>query len=112
MSDAASIGVDRTAAEQVELLAALARDAGADGVVCSPHEAAAMRESWGREALIVTPGVRPEGADSRDQSRVMTPAGGDSRKGRRTSSSARPITGAPDPAEAFEAIVATWKERR
>ncbi len=59
----------------VQERAGLAFDAGADGVICSPHEAAMIRalpESVGK--LIVTPGVRPAGADLGDQKRVMTPA--------------------------------------
>ena len=55
--------------------AARAFEAGADGVIASPHEAAAIRalpESAGR--LIVTPGVRPAGADKGDQKRTATPA--------------------------------------
>ena len=62
----AQIAVDR---------AARALEAGADGVITSPHEAAAIRnlpEAEGK--LIVTPGVRPAGADKGDQKRVMTPA--------------------------------------
>ncbi len=62
-------------ADLVQERAGLAFDAGADGVICSPHEAALIRalpESAGR--LIVTPGVRPAGAELGDQKRVMTPA--------------------------------------
>jgi orotidine-5'-phosphate decarboxylase len=57
----------------VERLSALAKLAGLGGVVCSPHEAKAERARWGK-GEIVTPGVRPPGADKGDQSRVMTPA--------------------------------------
>ncbi len=62
-------------ADIVQERAALALAAGADGVICSPHEAAMIRalpEASGK--LIVTPGVRPAGADLGDQKRVMTPA--------------------------------------
>lgn len=62
-------------ADLVQERAGLAFDAGADGVICSPQEAGLIRalpESAGR--LIVTPGVRPAGADLGDQKRVMTPA--------------------------------------
>jgi orotidine-5'-phosphate decarboxylase len=57
----------------VERFSALAKAAGLGGVVCSPHEAKAERARWGK-GEVVTPGVRPPGADKGDQSRVMTPA--------------------------------------
>lgn len=57
----------------VRRLATRAVDAGAHGVVASPLEAAMLREALGDDALIVTPGVRPKGADLQDQRRVMTP---------------------------------------
>ena len=57
----------------VERLSALAKSAGLGGVVCSPHEAKGERERWGI-GEVVTPGVRPPGADKGDQNRVMTPA--------------------------------------
>ena len=57
----------------VERLSTLAKAAGLGGVVCSPHEAKAERARWGK-GEVVTPGVRPPGADKGDQSRVMTPA--------------------------------------
>ncbi len=98
-----SIGVERSAAEQVELLGTLARASGADGVVCSPLEAAAIREAWS-DALVVTPGVRPPGASIDDQARVMTPAQALS-EGASHLVIGRPITAAPDPVTAFEAIV-------
>lgn len=62
-------------ADLVQERAGLAFDAGADGVICSPREAALVRalpEAAGK--LIVTPGVRPAGADAGDQKRIMTPA--------------------------------------
>ncbi|MDO9108071.1 MAG: orotidine-5'-phosphate decarboxylase, partial [Coriobacteriia bacterium] len=60
--DLAAIGVGGSSAAQVERLARLAREAGVQGVVCSPLEAARMRELLGLEALVVTPGVRPVGS--------------------------------------------------
>jgi len=57
----------------VESLSGLAKSAGLGGVVCSPHEAKAERARW-RQGEVVTPGVRPPGADKGDQSRVMAPA--------------------------------------
>ena len=91
--------------EQVALrLAALGRAAGAAGVVCSPHEARAMREALGPHAWIVTPGVRPRGAASDDQARVATPEealtwGADQLV------VGRPIRQAPDPAAAARMLV-------
>ena len=63
-----------TVADQVLALAKLAKDAGMDGVVASPMEAATIRRVCGKDFLIVTPGIRPAGADVNDQSRVATPS--------------------------------------
>ncbi|MBL7197295.1 MAG: orotidine-5'-phosphate decarboxylase [Candidatus Omnitrophica bacterium] len=54
-------------------LAKLAKDVGLDGVVCSAHEATAVRQKFGRNFLIVTPGIRPKGSSFGDQKRVVTP---------------------------------------
>ncbi len=85
-------------------LAALAREAGLDGVVCSPEEIAAIRAACGKDFLLVVPGVRPAGADPGDQKRVATPAEA-IRAGADLLVVGRPITGAPDPAAAARAIV-------
>ena len=102
-SDLASFGLERSPAAQALLLAGLARDAGVQGVVCSPHEAAAMRGLLGPEALVVTPGVRPSGFGPDDQSRVSTP-----REALAAGAShlviGRPITSAPDPTAALARI--------
>lgn len=71
----ADLNYKNTIAEQVISLAKLAKEAGMDGVVASPKEAAAIREACGPDFLIVTPGVRPAGSDLNDQKRVATPAG-------------------------------------
>ncbi|PKQ29996.1 MAG: orotidine-5'-phosphate decarboxylase [Actinobacteria bacterium HGW-Actinobacteria-10] len=98
------IGVHLPAAEQVEHLGALARDAGVSGVVCSPLEAASMRKMLGPDALIVTPGVRPSGSDVGDQSRVATPRAA-LEAGASHLVIGRPITADPEPGAAFERIV-------
>lgn len=100
----AEIGITLPVADEVARLAKLAVGAGSDGIVCSPKEAAQMRELLGPNALIVTPGVRPAGAAIGDQKRVATPA-----KAIEAGASklviGRPITKADDPVAAFEAIV-------
>lgn len=99
-----SIGVDGEPAAQVERLAALARDAQLSGVVCSPQEAAAMRELLGENALVVTPGVRPHGAALGDQSRVATPKDAFD-AGASHIVVGRPVTRAENPLAAFSAII-------
>jgi orotidine-5'-phosphate decarboxylase len=103
-ADLASVGQSAPARDQVRRLAALARQSGLDGVVCSPHEVAALRRDCGDGFLLVVPGIRPSmAARDDDQKRVMTPrqaleAGADYLV------VGRPITGAPDPAAAAAAI--------
>lgn len=101
----AQIGLSCPIAEEAERLATLADASGIDGVVCSPREAARMRELLGEDALVVTPGVRPAGAALGDQSRVATPADAIS-AGSSHLVIGRPVTGAEDPVAAFESVVA------
>ena len=70
----AEVGIPQSPEEEVARLAALAADCGLDGVVCSPLEAAALRAARGPGFLLVTPGVRPAGAERGDQRRSTTPA--------------------------------------
>jgi orotidine-5'-phosphate decarboxylase len=102
-NDLAAIGQNGPAAAQVVRLARLAKSTGLDGVVCSPLEIAAIREACGPEFLIVTPGVRPAGADLADQRRVMTPSQA-IRAGADILVVGRPITEARDAAAAAKAI--------
>lgn len=103
--DLVDVGVSGTALAQAARLANLAKAAGLDGVVCSPHEIAAVRAACGAGFLIVTPGVRPAGGDLGDQKRVMTPL--EARKaGADILVIGRPITGAPDPVQAARKIAA------
>jgi len=107
MSDEAlaAVGVERPSAEQVPLLARVARAGGADGVVCSPWEAAAMRDLLGASRHVVTPGVRPSWAAAGDQSRVATPADA-IENGASHLVIGRPITGAASPADAAKRVLA------
>jgi len=98
--DLNEIGVSATVREQVVRLARLAVQAGAHGVVASPEEASLLRDVIPPDALIVTPGVRLQGDDSRDQARVATPAEA-IRAGATHLVIGRPITRSPNPVEAF-----------
>jgi orotidine-5'-phosphate decarboxylase len=102
-SDLEAVGQRGPAAEQVTRLARLTQDCGLDGVVCSAHEIAALRAALGPDFLLVVPGIRPKGADLGDQQRVMGPKEA-SDAGASILVIGRPITAAPDPAEAARAI--------
>jgi orotidine-5'-phosphate decarboxylase len=99
------LGVAASVEGHVLHLCGLAREAGLDGCVASPQEIGAIRNGLGRDWVIVTPGVRPAGAERGDQARVATP-GAAARAGAHFLVVGRPITGAADPARAAEAIVA------
>lgn len=107
----ATVGVPGTTAAQAVMLATLAKGAGLQGVVCSPREAAAMREVLGSEALVVTPGVRLAGAAAQDQARVATPSEAIA-AGASHIVVGRPITAASDPARAALAILENMEGRR
>src|SRR3989338_8121014 len=96
-------GVNKSPEEQVLNLARLTKDAGLDGAVASPEEISAMRKAMGKDFLIVTPGVRPEGSDSGDQKRVATPKEAFQR-GAYYIVIVRPIKKAKDPAEVIRSI--------
>jgi orotidine-5'-phosphate decarboxylase len=104
-ADLAAAGYDFTVAELVAERAAQAHDIGMDGLVCSAEEALNVRSVVGASMALVTPGIRPAGADTDDHKRVMTPA-------RAIAAGAdylvvgRPIIEAPDPAAAAAAILA------
>ena len=102
----AAIGLDGPPLDAVRRLATLAVDAGARAVVCSPHEVAAVRAEVGPEIVLITPGVRPEGADAQDQARVATPAQALA-DGADLLVIGRPITGASDPGAAAAKIAAS-----
>lgn len=69
----ASMNIKQSASEQVSALASLTKGAGLDGIVCSAQEAEMLRKDYGKEFLLVTPGIRPAGSATNDQSRIMTP---------------------------------------
>ncbi|MCA9668959.1 MAG: orotidine 5'-phosphate decarboxylase, partial [Myxococcales bacterium] len=83
-----------------------ARELGCGGVICSGHEAAAVREACGAGLEIITPGIRPAGTDAGDQARVMTPSAAVAAGADRIVVG-RPIRDATDPAQAAAAIVAS-----
>jgi orotidine-5'-phosphate decarboxylase len=89
--------------EYAQNLALLAQDSGLAGAVCSPHEAARLRQICGPDFLLVCPGVRPSWASPGDQQRVMTPAAAFS-AGADYLVIGRPITAAQDPVAAFARI--------
>jgi orotidine-5'-phosphate decarboxylase len=102
--DLAELGISGGPEEAVVRLALLARKAGLDGVVASPREVAALRRTLGPGFVIVAPGIRPAGAAPDDQARIATPEGA-IRAGADYLVVGRPITEAPDPAAAADAIV-------
>lgn len=105
-SDLAAIGMAGPSQAAATRLAVMAVAAGARAIVCSPREVAAIRDAVGPDIVLVTPGVRPVGADIGDQNRVATPqealaAGAD------VLVIGRPITGSDDPAVAAQHIAQT-----
>jgi orotidine-5'-phosphate decarboxylase len=99
------VGLEGSPEEAVMRLARLARAAGADGLVCSPREAAALRAELGPEVFLCTPGIRPAGAAAGDQARAETPAFA-LRAGADLLVVGRPIHTAADPVLAARAIAA------
>ena len=103
--DLDAIGLRGPVPDAVRRLAVLAVEAGARALVCSPREVAAVRSEVGPDIKLITPGVRPPGADRNDQARVATPEEA-LREGADLLVIGRPITGAPDPGAAAAAIAA------
>lgn len=107
--DLTEIGYRAGARDAAAGLARLAQESGLDGVVCSPWEAAGVREACGPGFLTVTPGVRPSAGGTQDQKRVMTPAEA-IRQGADYLVIGRPITQAGDPVQAVRSIVREMEE--
>ena len=95
-ADLLEIGIDATPEQHVKRLAALAQSSGMDGVVCSAQESSMLSADLGRDFVLVTPGIRPTGADQGDQKRIMTPAEAMA-AGSHYLVMGRPITQASDP---------------
>ena len=102
-SELNQIGIQTDLATHVMNLATLTHQAGIDGVVCSALEAQMLREKFGNDFCLVTPGIRPANVNQDDQSRVVTPA-----EALKNGSSylviGRPITKAENPLKALESI--------
>lgn len=103
-SQLSATGIERAPGEQVAVLARMALDAGIRGFVCSPQEVALMRGLSGPDGVLVIPGIRPAGSALRDQKRVASPADA-LRDGASYLVVGRPITQAPDPAQAASSIL-------
>ncbi|HEV7553535.1 MAG TPA: orotidine-5'-phosphate decarboxylase [Candidatus Angelobacter sp.] len=109
--DMQEVGVPGRVSDQVLRMAALAKSAGCQGIVTSPRESSMVRRALGEGFAIVTPGVRPAGAESNDQQRIATPAQAIS-NGASHIVVGRPITHAPDPAKAAAAIISEMEQAR
>ena len=102
-SDLEATGVCSNPSDQVLRLAALSRESGLDGVICSPLEIAALRKQCGPDFVLMVPGIRPAGSAANDQKRVMTPRQA-VELGATNLVVSRPIYQATDPRAAAEAI--------
>jgi orotidine-5'-phosphate decarboxylase len=103
-ADLAAAGYDFTVPELVAERAAQARDIGVDGLVCAAEEVHNVRAIVGEKVRLVTPGIRPAGAEAGDQKRVMTPSAAIA-AGADYLVVGRPIIAAADPKAAAAAIV-------
>jgi orotidine-5'-phosphate decarboxylase len=101
--DLGEVGVKDAPADQVLRLARLTQASRLDGVVCSAQEALMLRGELGADFRLVTPGIRPAGAEAGDQRRVMTPVEA-LRAGATDLVIGRPITGVADPLAALKQI--------
>lgn len=102
------IGINEPLAAHVARLTALAASSGLNGVVCSAHEAGAVKAAHGRGFLTVTPGIRPAGSSADDQTRTMTPAAA-LQAGSDYLVIGRPVTRAEKPAVALADIITSIK---
>jgi orotidine-5'-phosphate decarboxylase len=105
-ADLSMTGVGAPLPDQVKRLADLAQSCRLDGVVCSPYEITGLRRQCGADFTLVVPGIRTEGHRQDDQKRVMSPVEA-LKRGAHYLVVGRPVTGAPSPAEAARAILAS-----
>lgn len=102
------IGVECSVKDQIINLAGLAQEAGMTSLVCSPHEVQPLKNHFGSDLKLITPGIRPAGSAAGDQKRIMTPA-----KAAEAGSDyivvGRPIYGAADPAAVVHAIISEFR---
>ena len=101
--DLRDIGLKVEPFEYVRRLASLSQEAGLDGVVCSAREAKMLKNRMGKDFILVTPGIRPLGADAGDQHRIVTPEQAVA-DGADYLVIGRPITQAPNPLEVLRTI--------
>ncbi|MFD1536012.1 orotidine-5'-phosphate decarboxylase [Nonomuraea guangzhouensis] len=107
-ADLSRIGLAGPASDAVRRLAALSVESGATALVCSPHEVVDVRSEVGPGITLITPGVRPAGADSQDQARVATPEQALA-DGADLLVIGRPITASPDPGATAAAIASSLR---
>lgn len=110
-ADLREVGIQGPPADAARRMAAVAVGAGAQALVCSPREVAAVRAEVGPGITLITPGVRPAGTGTQDQARVATPEDAVA-QGADLLVIGRPITGAPDPGAAAAAIAAALRRVR
>jgi orotidine-5'-phosphate decarboxylase len=104
-----AIGIEADTEGQVLKLAGLAREAGLDGVVCSPQEIELVKGEYGQEFLVIAPGIRPAWAAAHDQKRILTPSQA-IHKGADYIVIGRPIIKDPNPRNAFQKILEEFSQ--
>jgi orotidine-5'-phosphate decarboxylase len=101
---AKELGIQRPLQEEVLALARLARAAGLDGVISSPEETGLLSKEFGKDFVLVTPGIRPLGHDPHDQRRSLTPREA-IQKGATYLVVGRPITARAEPRQVVRQIL-------
>mgnify|MGYP001481509060 FL=1 len=99
--------IDASIEKTAEHLAMMAKESGADGVVCSANEARTIKQACGQEFLTVTPGIRLQGSASNDQVRIATPAYA-KQNGADYLVIGRTVTKADNPKQAYQQVVEEW----